>query len=201
MGWRWVRTETMATKKAKQKVKAGNTQEVAAARRKSFVEAYLANGGNATQAAISAGYSEKTAYSAGGRLLKDVEISTQLQQRRAKLAEKYELTTESVIRSLAQAVHFDPRKLYNHDGTLKPIQDLDDDTAAALAGFEVSEDKSQGAVVGYTKKVKWLDKNTAREQAMKHLGLYLEDNKQKSPLEGVSRDTLKLIAEKLSGRK
>ena len=43
--------------------------------------------------------------------------------------------------------------------------------------------------------------NTAREQAMKHLGLYLEDNKQKSPLEGVSRETMKLIAEKLSGKR
>lgn len=194
----------MASKKVKAKVKAGNTQEDAANRRKVFVEAYLTNGGNASQAAVAAGFSEKTAGAAGSRLLKHVEVSTQIQQRRAKLAEKYELTTESVIRSLAQAVHFDPRKMFREDGTLKPIHELDDDTAAALAGFEVTEEKGsgndRGKVIGFTKKVKWLDKNTAREQAMKHLGLYLEDNKQKSPLEGISREALKSVVERLSAK-
>lgn len=38
-----------------------------------FVESYLANP-NATEAAKKAGYSEKTAYSSGQRLLKDVEV-------------------------------------------------------------------------------------------------------------------------------
>jgi len=197
----------MATKKVKAKgrVKPGSSQDNADSRRKAFIEAYLTNGGNASQAAVAAGFSEKTAGAAGSRLLKHVDVSTAIQQRRAQLAQKYELTTESVTRSLAQAVHFDPRKMFREDGSLKPIHELDDDTAAALAGFEVTEEKGsgddRGKVIGFTKKVKWLDKNTAREQAMKHLGLYLEDNKQKSPLEGVSRETLKLIAEKLSGRR
>lgn len=39
-----------------------------------FVTEYLKNGNNATQAAIAAGYSEKTASSQGSRLLKSVEI-------------------------------------------------------------------------------------------------------------------------------
>ncbi len=138
-------------------------------------------------------------------MLKNVKVATLLRQRQAELAQKYELTTDSVIRSLSQAVHFDPRKLYNADGTLKSVVELDDDTAAALSGFEVVEEKGsgddRGKVVGYTKKIKWLDKNTAREQAMKHLGLYMEDNRQKSPLEGVSRDVLKLMEAKLNGRR
>lgn len=36
--------------------------------------------GNATQSAINAGYSEKTAYSSGQRLLKDVEIQTRIKE-------------------------------------------------------------------------------------------------------------------------
>lgn len=36
--------------------------------------------GNATQSAINAGYSEKTAYSAGQRLLKDVEIKNRIRE-------------------------------------------------------------------------------------------------------------------------
>jgi phage terminase small subunit len=43
-----------------------------------FVTEYIRNGGNATQAAIVAGYSEKTAYSAASRLLKNVNIQQYL---------------------------------------------------------------------------------------------------------------------------
>ncbi len=45
-----------------------------------FISEYLINGFNATQAAISAGYSEKTAYSQGQRLLKDVEVSENIRK-------------------------------------------------------------------------------------------------------------------------
>lgn len=39
-----------------------------------FAEAYVTNGFNATQAALTARYSERTAYSQGSRLLKNVEV-------------------------------------------------------------------------------------------------------------------------------
>jgi phage terminase small subunit len=52
--------------------KSGTSKAAAATRRRLFIETYLANGHNATQAAISAGYSAKTAGSQGQRLLKDV---------------------------------------------------------------------------------------------------------------------------------
>lgn len=42
-----------------------------------FVTEYIKSG-NATQAAIAAGYSEKTAYSQGSRLLKNVEVQQYL---------------------------------------------------------------------------------------------------------------------------
>lgn len=191
----------MAT--SKKKVKAGSGKDNAEHKRKLFVEAYLANGNNATQAAIQAGYSAKTAHVAGGRLLKHVEVSTLLEQRRTAVLSKLELTTESVLRSLAQAVHFDPRKLYDEQGNLKPIPELDDDTAMALSGFEVMEEKGsgpdRGKVVGYTKKVKWLDKNAARDQAMKHLGMFREDNNQRNPLSDLPRDMIKDLVAKLGG--
>src|SRR3954470_18249966 len=49
-------------------------------RQRLFVEAYLAEP-NATQAALKAGYSQKTAYSHGQRLLKNVEISEAVEKR------------------------------------------------------------------------------------------------------------------------
>ena len=47
-------------------------------KQRAFVENYS---GNATAAAIAAGYSPKTAYSMGQRLLKNVEISKAIQER------------------------------------------------------------------------------------------------------------------------
>ncbi|MBQ9566014.1 MAG: terminase small subunit [Synergistaceae bacterium] len=48
------------------------------ARQRRFVESYV---GNATQAAIAAGYSSKTAYSNGARLLKNAEVAAAVRKR------------------------------------------------------------------------------------------------------------------------
>ena len=67
---------------AKPRVKRGTTAASVADGRRRFIEAVLTNGLNATNAAIQAGYSEKTAYSIGSRLLKEVEESGALKKRR-----------------------------------------------------------------------------------------------------------------------
>jgi phage terminase small subunit len=193
-----------AAKKAAATVKkAGSSREGAATRRRLFVEAYLANGRNGTEAAIAAGFSPKTAGAQACELLKHPDVQTLVAARTEKLATKFELTTEAVLKNLAQAIYFDPRKLLKDDGSVKAISELDDDTAMALAGFEVTEEFSgrgqDRELVGFTKKLKWLDKNAAREQAMKHLGLYREDNKQRNPLDGLPREVLKDLVGRLKG--
>ncbi len=194
-----------AAKPTKKRVKAGNTQEDAEHRRKLFVEAYLTNGGNASQAAVAAGFSQKTAGAAGSRLLKHVDVVLTLQQRRKVVIEKMELTTERTLREIARLAYCDPRKFFYDNGAPKPIHELDDDCAAALAGMEVTEEfegSGQDRVFkGFTKKYKLADKNAALEKAMKHLGQYEQDNKQRSPFDGIPRDTLKLIAERLGAKR
>jgi phage terminase small subunit len=163
--------------------KAGTSKAEAAKRRALFVEAYVANGGNATDAAIKAGYSKKTAYSAGGRLLKDVEISAEVEKRRAQSIEKAEkatdLTVENILRELGRIALADPRKLFDEHGAVLPVHEWPDDVAAMVAQVEVYEEKVEGAKVGETQKVKLWDKNSALDKAMKHLGLYERDNEQK----------------------
>lgn len=148
-------------------------------RRALFVEAYIQNGCNASDAAVKAGFSAATAGQQGHRLLKNVQVCALIEQRRADLAKKNELTTESVLRSLRQALFFDPRKLFDVKGNLKAVQELDEDTALALTGIEVFEEfEGRGRdrhFIGVTKKVKWLDKNAARDQANKILGNYEKD--------------------------
>ena len=50
-------------------------------RRRRFIDAYMVNGGNATQAAISAGYSEKSAHNQGGRLIRNDEVLAGIRRR------------------------------------------------------------------------------------------------------------------------
>ena len=142
------------------RVKAGTGKAAAAARREAFVQAYLANGHNATQAAITAGYSAKTAYSKGQQLLKRVETSRELAEMARKTGEDAGLTTGRVLEKLEHALFCDQRKLVNPDGTPKSIHELDDATAAAVAGV----DPETGAIKTY-------DALRALDMAMKHVGL------------------------------
>jgi phage terminase small subunit len=68
-----------------------------------FVEEYLTDL-NATQAAIRAGYSEKTAYSQGQRLLKHVEISRLIAESREATSERLQITQDYVLTSIMDAM-------------------------------------------------------------------------------------------------
>ena len=71
-------------------------------RQKKFVREYIKTN-NATQSAISAGYSKKTAYSMGQRLLKNVEIKERLEKEQKKNIEKFEFTVEMSYKNLVKA--------------------------------------------------------------------------------------------------
>jgi phage terminase small subunit len=172
----------MATKKPAKKTKNSSSKESAAQRRKLFATAYLSNGSNATQAAIAAGFSEKTAYSAGCRLLKHVDVQAIIQAAAKKVEEQCGLTLERTLKEIARLAYADPRKLFKEDGSLKQIHELDDDTAATIASVEVDEIGTDGVVIGMTRKVKQWDKKGALDMAMKFHGAYEKDNKQKQPV-------------------
>jgi phage terminase small subunit len=164
-------------------VKAGTSKAAAAQRKKLFASAFLANGGNQTQAAIAAGYKAgAAAEKAGYRLSKDVQVIARIAAGRERAGQKAELTAERTLKEVARLAYFDPRKLYKPDGTLKAVHELDDDTAAAVSAVEIDEIKADGAVIGQTRKIKHWDKNQALEKAMKHLGLYEKDNRQSRPV-------------------
>lgn len=60
-------------------------------RQQNFIKFYK---GNATEAALKAGYSKKTAYSIGQRLLKVVKIKQAIQTRTAQISKKHIGTRE-----------------------------------------------------------------------------------------------------------
>lgn len=70
-------------------------------RQRRFVKEFLIDS-NATQAAIRAGYSKKTAGEQASRLLANVKISAEVEKGRAKIEEKLECTADDIARELAK---------------------------------------------------------------------------------------------------
>lgn len=62
---------------------------------------------NATQSAIKAGYSERTAYSAGNRLLKKVDVKQYIDERLAEMKESSIANTNEVMQFLSSTMRGD----------------------------------------------------------------------------------------------
>jgi len=154
-----------------------------------FVTEYLTDF-NGRHAAIRAGYSAKTADQAASRLLRMPAIRAALNNgkiqdkvvERAEAINRMELTVERTRLEIARLAYFDPRKLFDKAGNPIALQDLDDDTAAVIAGLDVLEEfegsGQERRLVGHVKKWKLADKNSALDKASKILGLFEKDNAQ-----------------------
>lgn len=108
-----------------------------------FVAEYLIDL-NATQAAVRAGYSARTAASQGARLLKHGAVARAVHTAQQARAVRTEITQDRVLQELARIAFFDIRRLYREDGSMKDPCELDADTAAALASIEVKEELERG---------------------------------------------------------
>lgn len=140
-----------------------------------FAKEYLVDL-NATQSAIRAGYSAKTAEAQGSRLLTNVKVQASIQELMDKRAAKYEITADRVLQEIAKLAFHDPRKFFDADGRIKPINEIDDDTAMALSGIETfhkvtGEDNDCMAVVT---KIKTADKGANLERLGRHLKLFTD---------------------------
>ena len=78
----------------------------------------------------------------------------------------------------AKLAFFDPRNLFGADGRPLPITELDDETAAAVAGLDVNEQYDgtgrDRAFTGYVKKYRLADKRAALDSLARHLGMFVD---------------------------
>lgn len=106
-------------------------------------------------------------------LASDVKVRSRIEMLREKAEVAAVVTREKLLREIGRLAFVDPRRLLREDGTMLPLHELDDDTAAAIASVEVDE---------YGKlKYKLWDKGAAQEKLAKVLGVYEKDNEQKAP--------------------
>lgn len=94
------------------------------------------------------------------------------------------ITLERTLREIARIAYFDPRRMFDATGHPLALHQLEDDTAAVIAGLDVFEEwvgaGDSRTLVGHVKKWKLADKGAALDKLMKHLDGYNAENKGKA---------------------
>jgi len=140
-------------------------------RRHLFVEAYIANGNNASQAAIAAGTGGKQPRVEGWKLLKDPVVQDMLAARATRVAELAEMNTETWARELRAIAFSRLGDLLGPDGKLLPLRELPDHVQAAISSVKATPD-------GHALEYKFWSKSDALTTMARHLGLFERDNAQ-----------------------
>lgn len=121
---------------------------------------------NATQAAIRAGYSPKTANEQAGRLLVNVSIQNRIAQLQAEQSRRTGISADRVLRELAKVAFANAGDIVDADATLK--EDASPDDLAAVQSVRV---KVFG-LDGVEREIKLADKLKALDLLGRHIGLF-----------------------------
>ncbi|ENZ8460304.1 terminase small subunit [Klebsiella pneumoniae] len=128
---------------------------------------------NATQAAIRAGYSEKTARSQANRLLTNVDIENRIAELKAVRNEAVGIDASYVLKRLIEIDQMDVLDIMTDDMSLKPVSEWPASWRRYLSGFDLAEMfEGRGddrEMVGILKKIKWPDKVKNLELLGKHV--------------------------------
>ena len=118
---------------------------------------------NATQAAIRAGYSKRSARQQASVLLTKPNIAARVKEITLKDVTTVEMSPERIIREWSFLGTCDVSKAFDANGNLLPIHEIPEDVRRSIAGFQLVEERDEnGEGTGHmTKKVKFWDKNTS----------------------------------------
>lgn len=126
---------------------------------------------NATQAAIRAGYSAKTANRTASENLSKPDIQFRITELKAKRNEDVSINAEYVLKRLVEIDQMDVLDILNSNGDLKPVAEWPKVWRTTLSGLEVMEMASEGNAAALLKKIKWPDKVKNLELLGKHISV------------------------------
>lgn len=137
-----------------------------------FVEEYLKDL-NATQAAIRAGYSEKTAGQIGEQNLKKLEVKKAIDLALQERSKRTKIDADWLLTRLAEEADADIADLYDEaTGALKPVHKWPKIFRQGLvAGMDVNQLSVDGQSVGEVVKIKLADRNAKLKMIGEHIGV------------------------------
>ena len=140
---------------------------------KRFCDEYLIdfNATRAYKAAYKSCRKDETANVNGSKLLRNTKVQEYIAEKQQEMQERNKITQDTIIQELAKIALFNIKDIYNEDGTLKKVTELDDDTAKAISGVKILQ--KAGAMKIILSKTN--DKTKALELLGKHLGMFKEN--------------------------
>lgn len=146
---------------------------------------------NATQAAIRAGYSIKTARELGRKLLTNVDVQKKLKELQAKNASKNEKLAEDVKNELIKLGFSNIQDFIEEDNEIKDLTTIPASHAACVESIkktvtEFGDGKNQGTKTSIQFKLH--SKLDALEKLARYVGLYEADNRQRGAVITVNVD-------------
>lgn len=133
---------------------------------------------NGAQAAIRAGYSQKTAKEQAHRLLNTPAIKRQIDDAKLAQQKRTEISADTILRELLRLATVDVTQAFDEKGWLKDLKDIPEDVRRAISAIETSElftgDGDQKHIGGINRKVRFYDKIRPLELLGKHVKLFAE---------------------------
>lgn len=127
---------------------------------------------NATQAAIRAGYSVKTANRIAAQNLSKIDIQNRIAELKTKRNEVVGIDADYVLRRLVEIDQMDVLDILNDDGSLKPVTSWPRAWRVSLTGLDISTtilNFNEETAETILKKIKWPDKVKNLELLGKHV--------------------------------
>jgi phage terminase small subunit len=161
----------------KPKTKQEKPYQLLTPRQEKFCHEYLKDR-NGMQAAIRANYSPRSAKEQASRLLTKDNVRYRVNQLIEEQFNRIKLSADLVIKGLLKISEADIRDAFDEDGNLKPIKDLPEPIAKAIAGVETDElydgKGSDREKIGVTRKIKFWNKNEALRDLGRHLKMFTD---------------------------
>lgn len=130
---------------------------------------------NATQAALRAGYSPKTAYSQGQRLLKNVEVQNAIQAAMAQRSKRVQITQDGVLQEIALLQYSDVSHYTIDDrGNLTLAADAPPGAMRAVSSLRKRVRHHDDGSITYDTEFRLWNKPASLRMGGQHLALFTE---------------------------
>jgi len=124
---------------------------------------------NATQSAIRAGYSEKTADVQGCRLLGNAKVASRVSELKAQRVDEVRTGANYVLKRLLEIDSLDVADILDDENNLLSVKDWPKVWRTSVNAIEIVQMKSTEDVIAYLKKIKIPDKIKNLELLGKHI--------------------------------
>lgn len=137
-----------------------------------FIANYVARPHSAAAAYIAAGFSPRGARQSAHKLLQDPLIQAEVKRLIEEKHKALHMDVDEILARAAMLARIDVAALYDENGALRPIHELEESASIAISGIEVQEvtegTGKNAKVVGSIKKVRLRDPMAAIRLLAEH---------------------------------